>query len=62
MTNHTTSTLPVRRRPVGADNSSQAAGHREADALNAPTVGDVSVREFLVAGGFRSLTVREMFA
>ena len=56
--NSTSQTLPKRRR----FDSSLTAGRREADVLNTPNNGDVSVRELLVAGGFRGLTVREMFA
>lgn len=60
MTKNTTSNLPMRRRPVGADDSSQSAGRREADVLKL-SLGDVSVRELLVAGAFRGLSPRELF-
>lgn len=61
MTTHTTSTLPMRRRPAGADDSSQSAGRREADVLKR-SLGDVSVRELLVAGALRGFNERELFA
>lgn len=57
MTQNSTSTLPMRRR----HDSLQAAGRREVDAPITP-IRDVSVRELVVAGGLRGLTVREMFA
>lgn len=44
-----------------ANETSQSAGRHEADALKL-SLGDVSVRELLVAGAFRGLTARELFA
>lgn len=49
-----------RRGPQEGSQTSQAAGHREADAPIRPS-GDVSVRELLVAGGLRGFTPHDMF-
>lgn len=49
-----------RRRPTEADDVSlSTAGRREASALTIP-VGDVSVRELLVAGGLRGFSPSDL--
>lgn len=48
-----------RRGPQEGSQTSQAAGHREADVLMHPT-GDVSVRELLVAGGLCGFTPHDL--
>lgn len=52
--------MTQRRAADKATKTSQAAGHREADAHAFPK-GDTAVRELLVAGGLRGFSPAEMF-
>lgn len=52
--------MTKRRGPEQGTNTSQATGHREADAL-AQSMKDAPVRELLVAGGLRGFQPAELF-
>ena len=52
------------RRPAteATEISTETTGRRDVAVPAHPDNGDVSVRDFVVAGGLRGLSVKEMFA